>query len=191
MSNELTTVPAQVVVAKRNKEKLASIGVTEEKVFHTLRRALSAFKVQTVGRERKDGKAPARLPDWQTRLRAIELYITLTSLSPEDVSKTLKGVTIEVSNNGDTPLADLFPSGQEIDSARAKGRSVLEMARALASGVEPPDALASEPLTMPEKTRMSLKEILERRKDSIGERERVGTGKNGFSPTVPLRAEDL
>jgi hypothetical protein len=193
---ESSSIPAQVVVAKRNKDKLASIGVTEEKVFLTLKRAMNACKPAPPARGRRAEppteitRSPKRDPDWNIRLRAIELYVTLTCISPEDVSKSLKGVTIDMTPH--EAIGDALPSTGVIDALRAQGRSAVEIARAMANGSLPSVELPEgESLPIPPKTRLSVKELLDIRKEEIQERmgDRPPTG--NFTPSSSIRPEDL
>jgi hypothetical protein len=192
---ESSSIPAQVVVAKRNKDKLAAIGVTEEKVFLTLKKALNACKPERGRKPREttdEGlprqRAERREADWQVRLKAIELYVTLTCISPEDVSRSLKGVTIDMTPT--EALGDTLPSSGVIDAMRAQGRTAVEIARAMANGETPPDLSDSDSLIIPPKTRLSVKELLEIRKDEINER-MGGKATGPFQASTPLRPEDI
>jgi hypothetical protein len=176
-----TRIPASVVIAKRNAEGLDAIGVSRDLVFRTIKKAMIAFRPQREVRTGEGGRVKKRDPDWNTRLRAVELYLELTSITPAAAVKTMQGATIEVEANSE------FHS-------RARERGELEQMRRAVAGesvMELP-SLEDAPLRMPTK-KETLNEVIARREREQQEREEVEAVPRAqrFKPSVPLSLEDV
>lgn len=127
----VTRAPIGLVVGKRNRERLDEIGVTDEVVFNALKEALSATKVISV--DTKTGKGNRNVPDHDTRIKAVRLYMEITMFDPKSATKASKteltsmesfGV-LEESTMPGTPNAPLqFPNEKVLTVEEQKRRQI-------------------------------------------------------------------
>lgn len=188
MDSDISRLPAAVVVAKKNRETFEEIGVTPTKVFQVVKRAMNAFKTPMKEKRRaptgdnEEGRLVKREPDWNTRLRAVEIWMELTSVTPSGVHRTMQGARVDIS------------PGEEIVSLHRERGTVEGAKRAIENRVTPeglPDMEAA-PITMPPK-RETLAEVIARRSREQEERETIESMPRAkrFSPTTTLEMDDV
>lgn len=126
----VTRVPVGIVVGKRNRERLEEVGVTDETAFKVLKDALEATKVITT--ETKSGKTNRNVPDYDTRLKAVRLYMELTRLDPVSAEKDQKTMAIDVSSMEglpEKPVVLEMPKERPLTLEEAKLRQQQEIER--------------------------------------------------------------
>lgn len=189
MSDDLVSrLPAAVVVAKKNRETFEEIGVTPVKVFSVVKRAMNAMRTPVVQKRREkpspdqEGRLVKREPDWNTRLRAVEIWMELTSVTPSGVHRTMQGARVDIS------------PGDEIVSLHRERGTVENAKRAIDGRAIPaglPD-MEAPPITMPPK-RETLAEVIARREREQTERETIEAIPRAqrFKPTTTLEMDDV